>query len=231
MDNKPIIDFLGRCFNDTNTLSVFLESMSHGIWISDKKGTAIFANSACCELFGKTHSEFVGKYNVFEDGIIEEQGLLPVIKKAYSEGVNAKIAVNYPVSYLPQEDERNGAPLIIGYTLSSIMDDKGEVENIIFHTSDVSNKVESKKKIQYEESLLRSSNDQKFRLLYQNAPLPYQSLNEGGYFVDINPAWQKALGYKCNEVIGKYFGDFLHPDSLSNFKTNFSVFKKNSTVI
>ena len=32
-----------------------------------------------------------------------------------------------------------------------------------------------------------------FRLLYENAPLAYQSLDENGCFLEINPAWSDLL--------------------------------------
>ena len=36
--------------------------------------------------------------------------------------------------------------------------------------------------------------ESKFRLLYERAPLGYQSLDENGYFVDVNEAWLETLG-------------------------------------
>ncbi|MBK8808587.1 MAG: PAS domain S-box protein [Bacteroidales bacterium] len=69
-------------------------------------------------------------------------------------------------------------------------------------------------------------NEEKYRALYENAPLSYQSLNEDGCFIDINPMWLKTLGYERHEVIGKWYGDFLHPDYIEHFRINFPVFKK-----
>jgi len=72
--------------------------------------------------------------------------------------------------------------------------------------------------------------EEKFRALYDNAPLSYQSLNEDGTFRDINPTWMNTLGYKRNEVIGKSFADFLHPDWKPHFEKNFPAFKKRGYV-
>ncbi len=65
----------------------------------------------------------------------------------------------------------------------------------------------------------------RFRLLYEQAPLPYQSLDENGDFIDVNKAWLDALGYGVEEVIGRNFAEFLHPDSVGHFKENFPRFK------
>jgi PAS domain S-box-containing protein len=72
--------------------------------------------------------------------------------------------------------------------------------------------------------------EEKYRALYNNAPLSYQSLDENGCFIDINPMWSKTLGYERNEVIGKWYGDFLHPDYVEHFRKNFPAFKKRGYV-
>ena len=69
-------------------------------------------------------------------------------------------------------------------------------------------------------------NEKKFRSLYENAPLPYQSLDENGNILDVNPAWLIALGYDQKQVIGKNFSEFLHPDYQLHFEINFPQFKK-----
>ena len=66
---------------------------------------------------------------------------------------------------------------------------------------------------------------EKYRALYDNAPLPYQSLDQDGCFLDVNLAWLRTLGYEREQVIGKWFGDFLHPDCKPNFEKNFRAFK------
>jgi len=76
---------------------------------------------------------------------------------------------------------------------------------------------------------LRES-EEKYKSLYDNAPLPYQSLNEDGSFKDVNPAWLRTLGYDRDEVIGKNYADFLHPDWKAHFEKNFPAFKKRGYV-
>lgn len=70
----------------------------------------------------------------------------------------------------------------------------------------------------------------KYKALYENSPLPYQSLNEDGSFIDVNPTWLSILGYKREEVIGKFYKDFLHPDYKPHFEKNFEAFKKRGYV-
>jgi len=65
--------------------------------------------------------------------------------------------------------------------------------------------------------------EQKYRTLYEFAPIPYQSLNEDGSIADINPAWLKLLGYKREDVIGQLYEDFVHPDDKVILKSNFPI--------
>ena len=67
--------------------------------------------------------------------------------------------------------------------------------------------------------------EQQYEAMYTNAPIPYQSLDSSGHFLNVNPAWLNTLGYNRSEVLGKKFSDFLHPDSRAVFKQNFTVFK------
>ncbi len=75
-----------------------------------------------------------------------------------------------------------------------------------------------------EEALKES--EEKYRALYENVPLAYQSLNIDGVLIDVNPQWLAILGYEKDEVIGKWFGNFLHPEFQDHFRKNFPVFKK-----
>ncbi len=83
-------------------------------------------------------------------------------------------------------------------------------------------------KLQAQQALNES--EDKYKALYENAPLSYQSLDKEGNFNDINPTWLKTLGYTREEVIGKRFEDFLHPDWHAHFHKSFPEFKKRGFV-
>lgn len=67
--------------------------------------------------------------------------------------------------------------------------------------------------------------EQRFRDLFEEAPLGYQSLDNDGRFIEVNRAWLEVLGYKREEVIGRWFGDFLAPEYIQAFRERFPVFK------
>ncbi|MBC8400255.1 MAG: PAS domain S-box protein [Candidatus Marinimicrobia bacterium] len=90
---------------------------------------------------------------------------------------------------------------------------------------------QSKTKSQLIEELnsIREREDN-LRRLYENTPLGYQSLDIKGRFITVNKAWLELLGYTREEVIGKWFSDFLAPGYVEHFKDDFPRFKEKGEI-
>lgn len=67
--------------------------------------------------------------------------------------------------------------------------------------------------------------EERFQLLFNKAPIGYQSLDSDGRFIDVNQQWLDTLGYAKEEIIGRWFGDFLCPQYVEAFRERFPVFK------
>lgn len=67
--------------------------------------------------------------------------------------------------------------------------------------------------------------EERFRSLFDQAPLGYQSLDFDGNFLEVNQQWLDTLGYTRDEVVGKWFGDFLAPAYREAFRKRFPIFK------
>ena len=76
-----------------------------------------------------------------------------------------------------------------------------------------------------ESQRIAHESEEKFQLLFNQAPLGYQSLDQEGRFIEVNQKWLDTLGYAREEVIGKWFGDFLCPEYVEGFRERFPVFK------
>lgn len=66
--------------------------------------------------------------------------------------------------------------------------------------------------------------EERFELLFEQAPLGYQSLNRDGSLLQVNEKWLNMFGYTRSEVIGQWFGSFLAPESKTRFELNFPQF-------
>ena len=78
--------------------------------------------------------------------------------------------------------------------------------------------------------LMLTLSEERFRLLFDKAPLGYQSLDINGCFLEVNQQWCDLLGYTRDEVIGKWFGDFLSPSYREAFRLRFPVFKAQGSI-
>ncbi|MBF0377868.1 MAG: PAS domain S-box protein [Desulfamplus sp.] len=98
------------------------------------------------------------------------------------------------------------------------------IQNNIYNNSWIELEKQNHQKLQHAYEELKKS-EERFRLMFMNAPIPYQSLDAQGNFLDVNKAYLDATGYTREEIIGRNFGDFLHPDWVDHFKENFPKFK------
>jgi PAS domain S-box-containing protein len=67
--------------------------------------------------------------------------------------------------------------------------------------------------------------EERFRLLYEYAPVAFQSLDADGHLLQVNKAWQELFGYTHDEVNGHWFGEFLTPESAERFIATFTRFR------
>lgn len=79
------------------------------------------------------------------------------------------------------------------------------------------------------EATLKES-EKRFRILYENAPLSYQSLDINANIIDVNPTWLSVLGYTREEVIGRNFSEFMTHESAMLIKTRLPAFIANGEI-
>jgi PAS domain S-box-containing protein len=86
----------------------------------------------------------------------------------------------------------------------------------------IANFEESADNARTSEELLRMS-ERSFRMLFERAPLCYQLLDSDACILNVNKAWLDTFGYSRAEVLGRWLGDFMTPQSLgrvSEYLTN-----------
>ena len=99
-----------------------------------------------------------------------------------------------------------------------VRDEKGKPIRIVGTSHDITDR-------KLIENALKES-EEHFQMLFDNAPVGYQSLDKDGNFIAVNDTWLELLGYSRDEVIGKWFGSFLSPAYTGAFKARFPLFKK-----
>jgi len=68
-----------------------------------------------------------------------------------------------------------------------------------------------------------------YQHFFENAPDMMCSCDNEGYFMVINPAWEKTLGFHAADIIGKSYIQFVHPDDRRSAAAQFQkLFDVNS---
>ena len=129
------------------------------------------------------------------------------------DAVSVMSRLDSPTLYLPLIRGNSDSSPMVTYFEGPVADEKLKfaAEMVVYHTQTSKN--------------LRH-NHETYRLLYENAPMAYQSLDADGNILEVNKTWLEVLGYTREEVVGRWFGNFLSPECVEHFKYNFPRFKE-----
>lgn len=153
----------------------------------------------------------------------------------YENIINQVLFPNYPFKSLCVYDKNLYPPEIIKTAISShpilFVNDELFTENIHYIPPEIyfkKNKARDEvdvwlTNVKRNNKNIRAvrDNEERFRSMFERAPLSYQSLDENGDFIEVNEAWLNLMGYKRYEVIGHNFSEFLHPNWKEHFNENF----------
>jgi len=130
-------------------LTSMIEQSPAPMWISDDKGTLIKLNKACCDLLNITEDDVVGKYNVLKDNIVEEQGLLPLVKSVFEKGQTAKFEIKYDSSQLKHLAPKKTAFVILDVTIFPIKDPDGRITNAVIQHNDITARKQAEEQLKH----------------------------------------------------------------------------------
>jgi len=183
-------------------LNSVIEQSPVSMWISDSKGTLTKRNQANRELSGATDKDVVGKYNLFKDNLIEEQGFLPLVENVFEKGEIARFTIDYDVSKVEHIEVKEAAHRIVDIIISPIKDMHGKVINAIVQHKDITDLKKA------EEKAIEEKNKAQQYLNIANIMLI--SIDSSGLVQLINPKGCEVLGYSEEEIIGRnWFDNFL----------------------
>ncbi|UCD13877.1 MAG: PAS domain-containing sensor histidine kinase [Thermoplasmatales archaeon] len=179
-------------FEDEELYRTLVENVLEGILILDFKGNVLFANPAVANMLGfKSVHEVIGK-NVlsfvdpkFHKKVIKNQDLVRVGKEAFLDTYQVTTADGRKIWV-----EGLGTKILY----------MSETANVVY-IRDITERKE------IEESLRAS--EERFKQLYDKAPIPYHALSPTGIITNVNEKWCNTLKYTKEEVTGKSIFDFV----------------------
>jgi PAS domain S-box-containing protein len=151
-----------------------------------------WANQAGIEFFGE---DVLGKQ---ADSYFEgEQHTYGVVQPLF----NGNETVIYVESW---QRRRDGEKRLLAWCCRVLKDSSGNVTGALSSALDITERKQIEKKLRESEEEFRSF----FELTADLAAIA----DIEGHFRQINSAWSKTLGYPEEELLGKPFMDFIHPD-------------------
>jgi PAS domain S-box-containing protein len=142
---------------------------------------------------------------------------MPIIREKMLECIKAGNLIEFELNY---KNRYTGKYEWVYFTIVKLEKDK----ILLFEDNITKQKKAERDLIRAKERA--DENMGRYRALYVNAPLSFQSLDENACIIDVNPMWLSVMGYDRIDVIGSWFGSFLHPDWIDFFKNNFPQYKK-----
>ena len=187
-----------------------LQASMDGFWLVDTNGNIKEVNEAYCLMTGYSREELINMNIVNLDATESDEEVKRHIAIVRSMGNHC---------FETCHKRKDGSLIDLEASVNYI----GNNENFLFaFFRDITERKQT------EESLKAS--EKRFRSLFENAPIAYQSLDEDGLILDINETWCSTLGYDKAEVIGRWFGDFLTSDMQKIFKERFPRFKSMGSI-
>jgi PAS domain S-box-containing protein len=194
-----------------------LQHLPAGVVVHAPDSSVLFANETATQLLGLSLEQMQGRVAADPAWRFVREDGTPLSVDEYP--VSRVLATGRPVQSMIIGVERH-VDAVCGWVLANVfpqLDATGQIKQVIVTFIDITDRKAA-------EMALISSED-RFRVLFDQAPLGYQSLDENGYFIEVNAAWLNTLGYQRDEVLGKWFGDFLAPEFVEAFRNRFPLFK------
>ena len=171
------------------------------ITITDLKGTIISASPIASELFdNKKNENFLGR------------NILDFIHPEYREKAKTEIEKMFSGEFHGADEylalKQDGRPFYIEVSGKFINDENGHPKQMIFITRDINERKELERKLHSTEELFKSLIESVNDVIYE--------VSSDGIINYVSPAIQKILGFKPEELIGKNFFYYMHPEDRPN---------------
>ena len=187
-----------------NFLNAIIDGSPYPMWIADPVGRLVRINPSCCRLLGIVKEDVLGRYNVFEDRIVIEKGLVPLIRTAFEQGNVIRFDLEYEASHLKWLQTGPCPFVILDITMYPIKNSDGTLKNVAVQHIDITERRLAEEALRKSEERFRGMAEQLLDVLFQT--------DMEGVLTYLSPSVSRVMGWNPEEMIGRHVVEFLQDD-------------------
>jgi PAS domain S-box-containing protein/putative nucleotidyltransferase with HDIG domain len=208
--------------NSETFLNRLIEQSPMAMWISDDQGNLMRLNQSCCDLLNITADEVVGRYNIFQDNIVKEQGFLPLVKAVFERGETVHFEIDYNSSHIEGLKLQRTVAVILDTTIFPIKDTHGRITHAVIQHKNITAR-------KLAEEALRLKN-----LVFDVSITANSIADLDGIITEVNDTFLRVWAYPCKDkVIGKpimhFFNDPKEAAAILTALNNIGLWEGNYT--
>ena len=204
--NKDLEDYV-RFLNNTMDYSPF------AMWIANPDGQVVRTNDALRNILQLTEEQILNNYNVLQDQNLVEQGVMDEVKRVFEDHATTRFEIIWRENTSGVSTFKREKEYYLDLSLFPIVDDDGNLQNVVCQWLDVT------ERRLYEKAIVESEN--KFRGYVENVPNGVFVLNEKGHFVEVNKSIVQLTGYTQHELLDNSFMHILDAKDQSQASNRF----------
>jgi PAS domain S-box-containing protein len=206
--------------NTVAFLNSLIDQSPTPMWISDETGMLIRINRACCALLQVTEEEMLGKYSIFDDNIVKEQGFLPRVRDVFEKGEVAQFPLIYETTRLKNLDLKQFVSVILDVTIFPVRDNLGKITHAVIQHTDITRRRDA-------EEALRES-EQKYRTVFETTGTATVLIENDGVISLANSEFEHLSGYAKDEIeTRKKWAEFVVQEDLDRMLVQHDLRREN----
>jgi len=194
-------------------LVMFADNIDETLWVMDKALKFTYMSPSCYVMSGYTVEEAL-KRPFMENFTPKSQKIIIQTLSKRKNNLEKGIHDNKKKIFNLEQIHKNGDILNVSVKTIPLFDDDKNFNGFIGITRNVDNEVKAKQ--------AQRSSEEKYRTLVENANDIIFEVTTEGSFSYLSPNVKEMLGYNLNDVLGKPFFDYVHPDDLAVCLTYFT---------